>query len=48
MKKGSLIGTDFEETIFPASLYSNLSPSVSSKQGNKDEKYGSKFYIHPK
>jgi hypothetical protein len=48
MRKGSLLSTDFYKIIFPASLYPDLSPSISPKQGNKEEKYEPKFYIHPK
>jgi len=47
MRKGSLFSIVFEETSFPTSLHSDLSPTVSPRQGNKEEKYGSKFYIHP-
>jgi hypothetical protein len=48
MRKCSLLSSVFDETIFPISLHSYLPPSISPNQGNKDENYGSKFYIHPK
>jgi hypothetical protein len=47
MIKGSLFSTDFDETTFPTSLHSDISPSVSPRQGNNEEKYGFEFYLHP-